>query len=96
MDSITIVQFDTALNEISRKSYFQEDHIWTFGIWEFGDYFVVSTRDYKGVKDYFESYLYWISKTDLSIIETMQGVPFRDVSVAEMKIDQDTLLNIFQ
>ena len=95
LDSITIVQFDTALNEISRKSYFQEDHIWTFGIWEFGDYFVVSTRDYKGVKDYFESYLYWISKTDLSIIETMQGVPFRDVSVAEMKIDQDTLLNIF-
>jgi hypothetical protein len=95
LDSFTIVQLDTALNEISRKSYYQEDHIWTFGIWEFDDYLVVSTRDYQGVEDYFESYLYWISKTDLSIVETMQGVPFRNVSMVVMKIDPDTLLNIF-
>lgn len=93
-DSITIVRLDTNLNVKDRKSYFQPKHLWTFGIIDFDSYYVISTRDYHLGLDYYQSYLYWISKSDLSIVETMSNPEFRNMHLQEMCISSDTMLNV--
>ena len=94
-DSIILFQLDANLNEINRNTFFVEDHIWTFGISEFDQYYVITTRTSEDNQDDFHGRLHWIAKSDLSEVNVLEGPLLRNVSLMGMQTDHDNLLNVF-
>ena len=93
-NSITILQFDTSMNQVQQQTYNVSATLWIYDVIEYAGYFVVAAYNYGSTNNSNFPRLYWFDATDLSLDYVYMN-ELNISSFRELAIDSENNLRVF-